>query len=131
MGVKIEDFPIITLGGVLKLKLHCMNQASGYFEDLVPHQKRKLPKAIAKITPMRGAFPMVTSTRPYRPVSFDNRTALEHITMMAERNAVSWEVVRALVAHNRKGKPHFTECSVSLNKRGIIPQNNLYGILAA
>ena len=80
---------------------------------------------------MRGAFSTVTSTRPYRPVSFDNRTALEHITMMAERNAVSWEVVRALVAHNRKGKPHFTECSVSLNKRGVVPQNNLYGILAA
>jgi hypothetical protein len=80
---------------------------------------------------MRGALSMVTSTRPYRPVSFDNRTALEHITMMAERNAVSWEVVRALVAHNPKGKLHFTECSVSLNKRGIIPRNNLYGILAA
>jgi hypothetical protein len=80
---------------------------------------------------MRGALSMVTSTRPYRPVSFDNRTALEHITMMAERNAVSWEVVRALVAHKPKGKLHFPECGVSLTKTGIIPRNNLYGILAA
>ena len=40
------------------------------------------------------------------------------------------EVVQALVAHNRKGKPHFTECSVSLDKRGVTPPNNLYGIRA-
>ncbi len=69
------------------------------------------------------------SRRPYRPVSFDNRSALEEITIMAEKNEVSWDVVQALVAHNRKGKPHFTECSVSLDKRGVAPPDNLYGIL--
>ena len=49
---------------------------------------------------------------------------------MAERGEVSWEVVQALVAQNRKGKPHFSECSVSLEKRGAPPPGNMYGILA-
>jgi len=39
-------------------------------------------------------------------------------------------VVRALVAHNRKEKPHFSECDVSYEKRGRPPQGNVHGILA-
>ncbi|OIP89932.1 MAG: hypothetical protein COS57_02380 [Syntrophobacterales bacterium CG03_land_8_20_14_0_80_58_14] len=86
---------------------------------------------MVEIVAVCDIYDALTSTRPYRPVSFDNRSALEEITMMAERNEVSWEVVQALVAHNRKGKPRFTECSVSLDKRGVTPPNNLYGIFAA
>ena len=86
---------------------------------------------MVEIVAVCDIYDALTSVRPYRPVSFDNRTALEEITMMAERNEVSWEVVQALVAHNRKGKPRFTECIVSLDKRGVTPPNNVYGILAA
>ncbi|PJC75221.1 MAG: hypothetical protein CO013_02540 [Syntrophobacterales bacterium CG_4_8_14_3_um_filter_58_8] len=86
---------------------------------------------MVEIVAVCDIYDALTSTRPYRPVSFDNRSALEEITMMAERNEVSWEVVQALVAHNRKGNPRFTECSVSLDKRGVTPPNNLYGIFAA
>jgi hypothetical protein len=75
-------------------------------------------------------YDALTSPRPYRPVSFDNRSALEEITKMAERQEVNWDVVQALVAHNRKRKTHFTECSVSLDKRGVAPPNNVYGMLA-
>jgi HD-GYP domain-containing protein (c-di-GMP phosphodiesterase class II) len=85
---------------------------------------------LVEIVAVCDIYDALTSQRPYRPVSFDNRSALEEITVMAERNEVSWEVVQALVAHNRKKKTHFTECSVSLEKRGIIPPNNVYGILA-
>ncbi|MCX5853312.1 MAG: hypothetical protein NTZ24_01785, partial [Deltaproteobacteria bacterium] len=85
---------------------------------------------IVEIVAVCDIYDALISTRPYRPVSFDNRTALENITMMAERNEVSWEVVQALVAHNRKEKKHFTKCNVSLEKRGTIPPNNVYGILA-
>ena len=83
---------------------------------------------MVEIVAICDIYDALTSQRPYRPISFDNRSALENITLMAERNEVSWEVVQALVAHNRKGKPRFNECSVSLDKRGIIPPNNVYGI---
>jgi len=103
------------------------------------HEKRNgmgYPRGISlndrmvEIVAVCDIYDALTSMRPYRPVSFDNRSALEEITIMAEKNEVSWEVVQALVAHNRKGKPHFAECSVSLDKRGVTPPNNLYGILA-
>lgn len=84
---------------------------------------------MVEIVAVCDIYDALTSARPYRLVPFDNRTALENITMMAERSEVSWGVIQALVAHNRKGKPHFTECRASLEKRGIIPPNNVYGIL--
>ncbi|MDP2853516.1 MAG: HD domain-containing phosphohydrolase [Smithellaceae bacterium] len=90
----------------------------------------RLSDRMVEIVAICDIYDALTSQRPYRPVSFDNRTALEHITMMAERNEVRWEVVQALVAHNRKGNQHFTECIVSVDKRGIIPPNNVYGTLA-
>jgi HD-GYP domain-containing protein (c-di-GMP phosphodiesterase class II) len=104
---------------------HERNNGSGYPRGI------GLNDRMVEIVAVCDIYDALTSRRPYRPVSFDNRSALENITMMAERNEVSWEVVQALVAHNRKGKPHFTECSVSLDKRGVIPPNNVYGILAA
>jgi HD-GYP domain-containing protein (c-di-GMP phosphodiesterase class II) len=85
---------------------------------------------LVEIVAVCDIYDALTSQRPYRPVSFDNRTALEEITLMAKRNEVSWDVVQALIAHNRKKKTHFTECSVSLEKRGIVPPDNVYGILA-
>jgi HD-GYP domain-containing protein (c-di-GMP phosphodiesterase class II) len=91
----------------------------------------RLDDRMVEIVAVCDIYDALTSRRPYRPVSFDNRSALEEITIMAEKNEVSWEVVQALVAHNRKGKPHFTECSVSLEKRGVTPPNNLYGVLSA
>ena len=90
----------------------------------------RLDDRMVEIVAVCDIYDALTSRRPYRPVSFDNRSALEEITIMAEKNEVSWEVVQALVAHNRKGKQHFTECSVSLEKRGVTPPNNLYGVLA-
>jgi len=89
-----------------------------------------LEDRMVEIVAICDIYDALTSQRPYRPVSFDNRSALENITLMAERNEVNWEVVQALVAHNRRGKPHFTECSVSIEKRGVIPPNNVYGITA-
>jgi hypothetical protein len=48
---------------------------------------------------------------------------------MAERNKLSWDVVKALVAHNRTSKPHYSETSISNVKRGTPPPNNLHGII--
>ncbi len=102
---------------------HERNNGSGYPSGM------NLNDRAVEIVAVCDIYDALTSRRPYRPVSFDNRSALEEITIMAEKNEVSWDVVQALVAHNRKGKPHFTECSVSLDKRGVAPPDNLYGIL--
>ena len=73
-------------------------------------------------------YDALISQRPYREVSYDNRTALEEITGMAERGEIGWDVLQALIACNREGHPHYTEVNVSLEKRGIPPTENLYGI---
>lgn len=104
---------------------HERKNGSGYPRGI------RLNDRMVEIVAICDIYDALTSPRPYRPVSFDNRTALEHITFIAERNEGNWEVVQALVARNRKEKRHFTECIVSLEKRGIIPPNNVYGILAA
>ena len=70
------------------------------------------------------------SPRPYRTTPYDNRTALEEITEMAQGGKLSWDVVKTLVSHSRKDRPHFRECRVSTEKRGIPPADNLYGVIA-
>ena len=74
-------------------------------------------------------FDALMSPRPYRPINYDNRTALEEICEQARRGELSWKVVKALVACNRKDKPHYTRCDLSKEKRGTPPAGNNYGIL--
>jgi DNA-binding NarL/FixJ family response regulator len=49
---------------------------------------------------------------------------------MAEQNKIGWDVVRALIAHHRGLKGQFSEITISTEKRGVPPLNNVYGILA-
>lgn len=85
---------------------------------------------LVEIICVADIYDALISPRPYRVASYDNRTALEEITSLAEQNKVSWDVVRALVAHNRKAKPLSSECDVSREKRGRPPQGNVHGIIA-
>ena len=75
-------------------------------------------------------YDALVSSRPYRRAAYDNRSALEEISAMAERNQISWDVVKALVARNRKNKPDYRETEVSLEKRGAPPWGNVYGKVA-
>ena len=75
-------------------------------------------------------YDALVSSRPYRRAPYDNRSALEEISAMAERKQISWDVVRALVARNRKNKPDYRETDVSLEKRGTPPCGNVYGKVA-
>jgi len=74
-------------------------------------------------------YDALLSSRPYRATPYENRAALEEITEMAHVGKLSWELVQALVSHNRKDKPHFGECTVSTEKRGAPPADNLYGVI--
>lgn len=49
---------------------------------------------------------------------------------MVEQDKIEREVVRALIAHNRKNKPHYSDIVVSFEKRGVPPPGNVYGITA-
>ena len=81
---------------------------------------------IVEIVAVGDVFDALISPRPYRPLSYDLRTALEEITVLAESGAVSSDVVRALVSCNRWGQPSFAECALSHEQRGIPPLGNLY-----
>jgi HD-GYP domain-containing protein (c-di-GMP phosphodiesterase class II) len=88
-----------------------------------------LSDKMIEIIAVCDVYDALISSRPYRVISYDNRTALEEITTMAEKGKFSWDVVKALVAHNRKSKPHLSETTVSLEKRGTPPPDNLYGVI--
>lgn len=103
---------------------HERKDGSGYLRGI------RLMDPMVEIVTISDVYDALISSRPYRPTPYDNRTALEEITGMAERNEISWEVVKALVAHNRKAKPHYTECIVSPEKRGTPPPHNVYGTTA-
>lgn len=74
-------------------------------------------------------YDALISPRPYRRRSYDNRTAIEEITAMAEDGRIGWDVVRFLVSRNRGNRPPMQECTVSQEKRGVPPGGNLYGII--
>ena len=74
-------------------------------------------------------YDALISPRPYRPVSYDNRTALEELTRQAEAGTISETVARILVALNRRAQPHFSQCVVSTERRGTPPSKNVYGLI--
>lgn len=102
---------------------HERKDGSGYPLEI------SLEDRLVEIVAASDIYDALISARPYRPTSYDNRTALEELTAMAARNALSWDVVQALVALNRKGQPHYSSCTVSTEKRGTPPADNRYGIV--
>jgi HD-GYP domain-containing protein (c-di-GMP phosphodiesterase class II) len=103
---------------------HERNNGSGYPRGI------SLTDRMVEIVAVSDIYDALISNRPYRNSVYDNRTALEEITGMAERNEIDWDVVKALVAYNRKDKPRFSDCVVSYQKRGAPPQDNFYGVIA-
>lgn len=91
---------------------------------------KSLSDRMVEIVAVSDTYDALVSHRPYRKATYDNRTALEVITEMAERKEIGWDVVRALVSYNRKDRPAVSECVVSTEKRGSQPQGNMYGIIA-
>ena len=101
---------------------HERRDGSGYPRGI------KLNDPIVDIITVCDVFDALSSDRPYRSEAYDNRTAIEVITEMGENNILNREVIKALVSINRKIKTHYTDCNVSLEKRGKPPLYNNYGI---
>ena len=89
---------------------------------------RHLNDFMVEIIAVSDIYDALISPRPYRPVSFDNRTALEEITAMAERHEIRWDIVQALVSHNRRQNRSLKGTEISHEKRGTQPPGNVYGI---
>jgi HD-GYP domain-containing protein (c-di-GMP phosphodiesterase class II) len=89
---------------------------------------KKLQDILVEIIAACDIYDALVSTRPYRPASFDNRTALEELTELAEKNYVRREIIQTLVALNRRTRPSPQACVVSLERRGTPPADNHYGI---
>jgi HD-GYP domain-containing protein (c-di-GMP phosphodiesterase class II) len=89
---------------------------------------RAIDDLMIDIVMVADIYDALISSRPYRPVSFDNRTALEEITAQALRGTISQTVVQVLIALNRRSKPHYRDCVISSERRGTPPSQNVYGI---
>ncbi|MDY6988507.1 MAG: HD domain-containing phosphohydrolase [Thermodesulfobacteriota bacterium] len=113
-----------SLAAVVARDHHERRDGSGYPRGM------RLNERLVEIVVASDVYDALISKRPYRATSYDNRTALEEITAMAETNQISWDVVKALIARNRASKPHYSECVVSAEKRGTPPSDSAYGVIA-
>ena len=82
---------------------------------------------LTEITTICDIYDALIAKRPYRPISYDNRTALEELTWMAERGEFGIECVRILVMFNRAKKTSLEDCAISMERRGKAPEDNVYG----
>jgi HD-GYP domain-containing protein (c-di-GMP phosphodiesterase class II) len=103
---------------------HERRDSSGYPRGI------PLKDPLVEIIAVSDIYDALIMPRPYRSSAYDNRTALEEITEMAKQNKVGWDVVKALIARNRKSNPPYKEMTISAEKRGIPPSYNVYGIIA-
>ena len=90
----------------------------------------KLRQLMVETVIVCDIYDALISSRSYRPEPYDNRTALEEITRLAEMKKIGWKAVRSLVALNRKAKPEPRQVTVSIEKRGTPPARNFYGVIA-
>lgn len=103
------------------------------------HHERKngsgYPRGISDLDPLveiiivSDIYDALVSPRPYRPVCYDNRTAIEEITRLAEAGEIGWYAVKALVAHHRHMPFTPEKIWVSSEKRGLSPPGNLYRLI--
>ncbi len=102
---------------------HERKDGSGYPKGI------KLNDRMVEIIAVADVYDALIEPRPYRPASYDNRTALEEITLMAERGMINWDVVGSLIAYNRKERQIVGKDRISVEKRGKPPENNLHGVV--
>lgn len=89
----------------------------------------RLADGMVEIIAACDIYDALISPRPYRPACYDNRTAIEEMTGMAERGLIGMDIVQALAAVNRRSKPRYRDVVVSRERRGAPPEGNLYGVI--
>jgi HD-GYP domain-containing protein (c-di-GMP phosphodiesterase class II) len=112
------------LGCRVALDHHERRDGSGYPQGILRGDPR------VEIIAASDIYDALIKPRSYRSAAYDNRAALEQMTEMAEQKKIGWDVVKALIAHNRKSNPRYGEVIISAEKRGVLPSYNAYGIVA-
>jgi HD-GYP domain-containing protein (c-di-GMP phosphodiesterase class II) len=112
-----------TVAAKVAMEHHERKDGSGYPLGI------RLSDRLVEILVACDVYDALISPRPYRRVVYDNRTALEEVTALAEQGRIEREIVQALVSRNRKDKPRIRDCAVSGEKRGKPPEGNMYGII--
>ena len=85
---------------------------------------------MVEIIILTDIYDALISPRPYRPMAYDNRSAIEELTRMAEEGQIGWTALKTLVSFNRRNRPNYKDCEVSLERRAFPPENNIYGMIA-
>lgn len=89
---------------------------------------RSVDDLLIDIVMVADIYDALISSRPYRPVSYDNRSALEELIAQAQGGTINETVVRMLVALNRGSKPDHPDFAISIKRRGEPPSENVYGV---
>ena len=128
-----------SLAGYVLLSYYLGNQNHFAARVARDHHERKngsgYPRGICDVDPMIETitvcdiYDALVSPRPYRPVRFNNRAALDEITRLAQSGAIGWNVVKALIARNRQVPYDPDKVKISVETRGTPPEGNTYGIL--
>ncbi|MRR53789.1 MAG: HD domain-containing protein [Deltaproteobacteria bacterium] len=99
---------------------HERRDGSGYPRQIT------LRNRVVEIVAVGDVFDALISSRPYRPQSYDLRTALEELSLQARSGAISEDVVNTLISYNRENHPCHTACRFSHELRGTPPPGNHY-----
>jgi len=100
---------------------HERRDGSGYPRGI------RIKDRLVEVITVCDVYDALISPRPYRLNSFDNRTALEELTNMAEEGKIGWDALKALIANNRRDKPSYKDVRISRERRGTPPERNFYG----
>jgi len=82
---------------------------------------------MVEIVTVTDIYDALISPRPYRPTSYDKRTALEEITNLANSGIINRDIVKTLISHHRENRPDIREMAIPGKNRGTPPKNNHYG----
>lgn len=112
------------LASMIALDHHERRNGTGYSRGI------EQENLVVEVTAVCDIYDALIAQRPYRPISFDNRTALEELTLMAQKGTISWKPVQVLIAYNRQKRTEVESISISTERRGKPPKQNVYGMLA-
>ena len=73
-------------------------------------------------------YDALVSSLPYRKGDYDNRAALEELSAIADKGALSRYSVQVLISRNRAGYPAPKEIEMSSELRGSRPESNCHNV---
>jgi HD-GYP domain-containing protein (c-di-GMP phosphodiesterase class II) len=111
-----------SLEGMVALRHH-MRNGYGY-----PPWKGLKPSRLMDLVEVVDIFYALISPRPFRPIPYDVRGAVDELTEMAKRGEVGEESLKLLVACLRHDRPEAFQLTLSEKRLGFVPKENFYGV---